>query len=112
MPQPEAVIQRVLLARINALPGVHLDRINVTVSRAGGRFIRSAPDGFPDSIGAARGTPLAVEYKSSTGVQSPAQRAWQAKWEAAGGLYLLARDIDQTLSELQARLPPAREEFP
>ena len=112
MSQPEAVIQRVLLARMNALPGVHLDRINVTVARTPGRFIRSAPDGFPDAIGCARGRALAVEFKSSTGVQSPSQRSWQARWEAAGGLYILARDIDQALSELQAAIPPSPEVFP
>lgn len=103
---PEAVIQRVLLARISALPGVHLDRINVVVARARGRPVRSAPDGFPDAIGCARGLALAVEFKSATGVQSPEQMEWQRRWEAAGGLYILASDIDRALAEVLNRIPP------
>ena len=104
MPLPESVVQRVSLARLCALPGVHLDRINVLVARRGGRAIRSAPDGFPDAVGAARGRALAVEFKRPGGRQSCAQTAWQAAWEAAGGIYLLVDDPDTAVVALLAAL--------
>ena len=70
-----------------------------------GRY-RPAPKssvGSADIIGIApemrelryRARPLAVEVKSAKGKQSPAQRAFQQKWEAAGGLYLLVRSVDE-----------------
>jgi hypothetical protein len=104
MPLPESVVQRVSLARLCALPGVHLDRINVLVARRGGRAIRSAPDGFPDAVGCARGRALAVEFKRPGGRQSCAQTAWQAAWESAGGIYLLVDDPDTAADQLLAAL--------
>ena len=46
-------------------------------------------------------TALAIECKSARGKQSPAQRAFQAKWEAAGGLYVLARSVDELRNGLR-----------
>ena len=38
--------------------------------------------------------PVAIEAKSSTGKQSPAQREWQAWWECCGFTYILARSVE------------------
>ena len=55
-------------------------------------------------MGAFRGRPLAVEVKCRETVakkyagkepRRPAQIAWQAAWEAAGGVYLLVQDVDE-----------------
>jgi hypothetical protein len=43
---------------------------------------------------------LAVECKSLTGRQSPAQLAFQAAVERAGGVYLLMRDLRELLAVL------------
>ncbi len=100
----ERDLLRVLHARLNALPGVHLDRVNVAMVRGPVRTFRSAPVGFPDLIGAAAGRALAVEAKSAAGRQRPEQAAWQRKWEAAGGVYVLARDPDSTIAAVQGLL--------
>jgi hypothetical protein len=111
MSLPEAVIQRVLIARLDALrrsgAPIVFDRINVTVARTVGRFVRSAPNGHPDLHGAVAGRAVAIEVKSKTGTQSPAQIAWQEAWEAAGGVYLISRDVDATIA-LILSMPGAR----
>jgi hypothetical protein len=45
---------------------------------------------------------LALEVKSATGRQSPAQKAYQARVEAIGGLYILARSVEDVRSALIA----------
>ena len=51
--------------------------------------------GFPHPL------PLAVEVKSAKGLQSPAQREFQRKWEAAGGIYLIARSVPELRAKLR-----------
>jgi hypothetical protein len=64
-----------------------------------GGFLRSADiNGVADIIGLLPGGRfLAVECKSDRGRQSPAQRTFQAMVEEAGGLYVLARGIDDLI---------------
>jgi hypothetical protein len=51
-------------------------------------------NGVADIIGLLpSGRFLAVECKSSRGRQSEAQRAFQAMVEGSGGLYIIARDL-------------------
>jgi hypothetical protein len=61
----------------------------------GGGFMRSTDiNGVADIIGLLpSGRFLAVECKSDRGRQSEAQRDFQAMVEGSGGLYLIARDI-------------------
>ncbi len=47
-------------------------------------------------------TPLAVEVKSQDGRQSVYQRQFQEEWERAGGLYVLARNVDDLGQALSA----------
>lgn len=103
-PLPEAVIQRVLLARLNAIPCCFFDRINTVVAQAGGRHVRSARSGTADILGCAEGIFVAIEVKSATGRQSTDQAEYQRKVEAAGGLYLIARDVDSTLAAVRAAM--------
>lgn len=100
----ESDIQRALLAQLNALPRVHVDRINVALARGPSRTFRTAPIGFPDLIGCAAGHPLAIECKSATGRQRPEQRRWQQRFEAAGGIYIIARDVAETVARVRELL--------
>jgi hypothetical protein len=101
MTPAERDVLRAIVAQVNALPRVHLDRVSVALVTRGPRSFRSAPVGFPDLIGCAAGRALAIEVKSATGRQRPEQRAWQKRWESAGGIYLLARDVDVTVAEVK-----------
>jgi hypothetical protein len=67
----------------------------------GGGFMRAADiNGVADIIGLLpSGRFLAVECKSSRGRQSEAQRDFQAMVEGSGGLYIIARDIQDLIRE-------------
>jgi hypothetical protein len=57
-------------------------------------------NGVADIIGLLPGGRfLAVECKSSRGRQSDAQRAFQLMVERSGGLYIIARDIEDLKRE-------------
>lgn len=43
---------------------------------------------------------LGLEFKTATGRQSPAQKAWQAAFEAAGNKYAIVRSIDEAITEI------------
>lgn len=58
-------------------------------------------DGAFPRCGTPNPHPIAVECKSACGRQSPAQREFQRKWEAAGGLYVLARSVDELRTALR-----------
>lgn len=97
MARPEAAERDRWLAAVGSLPGVLAYRVEVL---RGAQRQLSAPIGHADCIFVARGVVVAVEWKSATGRQSDGQRAWQRAWEAAGGVYLLARDAGQCCRDL------------
>lgn len=51
--------------------------------------------GAADWIGTARGRAIALELKTAKGSLSGAQKTWRAKWERAGGLFYLCRDMNE-----------------
>lgn len=102
---PEAVVQRVVRARLQAMaPEVFHDRINVMVASRGSAKIRSAKNGTADLLCCARGRFIAVELKSDRGTQSEDQRDYELDVVAAGGVYIIGRDPDQVLAEFRAAM--------
>ncbi len=110
---------------VGARPDFLLTRVNTGVyavpgkpGAAGGR-VRSAPNGFPDLIGTQLrrimyrhivnstfstyeedrwhyyGQAIAIETKAKRGEMSEAQLAWRAAFERVGGVYILARDVQE-----------------
>ena len=71
-----------------------------------GNHYRSKPkgpgyeDGQPDILACWQGKALAVECKATKGKQSKAQIDWQARWEKAGGIYILARSLAVLIEEM------------
>lgn len=88
-------------------------------------MIRSAPTGTPDILGIQRrtverrtvtnpggfnpverlgqhtyGQAIAIETKSTTGTQQREQADFQTAWESMGGIYILARSVDDVLAVL------------
>jgi hypothetical protein len=110
MSTPESAVLRSCLDYL-ALCGIAAWRINTMgtpLAHAPGKFRPAPAKGIADIIGivTVRGDgmqalPLAVECKSATGRQSPAQREFQAKWEQAGGLYLLVRSVEELREALR-----------
>ena len=101
----EAQIQTAILAAIGALPRVLAERSNTGCAvDARGRRVQFGVPGAPDIRVTAAGRSLAIEVKTATGRQSPEQRRWQAAFERAGGVYVLARDVQTAVAAVRQAL--------
>ena len=97
----EAATQAEILVIVTALPTAMFWRQNVGTARdAGGRVVRFGLPGTPDILGTYQGRAIGIEVKSATGRQRPEQKLWQAQFERAGGLYILARSVDDVRQAL------------
>lgn len=56
--------------------------------------------GIADLIGVYRGRAVAIEVKAGNNTQSDDQIAFQAAWERAGGIYILARRVEDVAAGL------------
>jgi hypothetical protein len=80
------------------------NRIDVMATGRGGnmRRVQAGIDGQGDLSGiiGPTGTRLEIEVKAGNDRQSDKQRAFQAMIERAGGVYLIARDLEQCIRDL------------
>ena len=69
------------------------------------RFVRFGTPGAPDIMGilppADGGRFLGIECKVGKNKQTPAQHAWAFQCERSGGLYVLARSVDDVHDALK-----------
>lgn len=106
----EAVLQKLILARVNALDGVRLWRANtgMAYSSGSGRMVRFGQPGQADLSGILRGgRRLEVEVKGPSGRVSDEQEAFGARITELGGLYIVARTLEDALNPIQAYLANA-----
>lgn len=100
----EAVIQQDIRLALGQRQDIMMFRINVGKFRpldGGARVIQSAPEGTPDLLGViAPGQAFAIEVKTEKGKQRPAQAVWQSAWEKRGGIYILARSVEDVYKGL------------
>lgn len=98
----ETPVMRAVLVAITALPGVMAWRNQTGAGRTpDGRWITFGLKGSADIIGACRGRAIAIETKRPRGGKwEDQQRRFASAWEAAGGLYILARSVDDALAAL------------
>ncbi len=95
----EALLQQQIRLTLGQRDDVMLFRINVGKFRPldghQQRVIQSAPEGTPDLLGVMTpGRAIAIEVKAPKGRQRDAQVAFQKAWEARGGIYVLAKSIE------------------
>ena len=102
MGKAENAVTRVILAYLR-MHGALLVRVQSGTIRSGQYFIHGAEPGTADLIGVYRGRAIAIEVKTKTGRMQKSQVEWSERWKAAGGIYLVARDIHdvQGLHELR-----------
>ena len=104
----EAVIQQNIRLALGQRDDIMMFRINVGKFRpleGGARVIQSAPEGTPDLLGViSPGRAFAIEVKTEKGRQRTAQVAWQNAWEKRGGIYILARSIEDVYRGLDIEL--------
>jgi hypothetical protein len=100
----EAAIQQEIRLALGQRQDIMMFRINVGKFRpidGGARVIQSAPEGTPDLLGVITpGRAFAIEVKTEKGKQRLAQAAWQSAWEKRGGIYILARSVEDVYKGL------------
>ena len=91
----EKQLQNAILREFGTRSDVRLWRANIGAARIGRRFIRFGVPGQADLTGILPGgRRLEIEVKSVTGHQTPDQRSFQTMIERFGGLYVLARSVE------------------
>ena len=75
-------------------------RRNVGAIKIADRYVEFGIAGQADIAGILGGDAYEIEIKSATGRQSPAQKRWQSAVERAGGVYILARSVEDCLSKM------------
>jgi len=96
MKTPESAVLRACLDYLR-LRGHFVFRVNGgAFETARGGYVRCTDiSGVADIIGVTKnGKALAVECKSKTGKQAATQKAFETAWTERGGVYVLARSID------------------
>jgi hypothetical protein len=101
----ESEIQHAILLRWGSHPRMRLARTNTGAAKVKGRFVRFGIPGQPDIQGliSPSGRYIGIEVKTKTGKQSDAQKTFQRVVESLGGIFILARsveDVDRALAEL------------
>lgn len=97
----ESTIQRRIVAYLEKRPDVFLWRHGTGAARFGDRRVSFGLVGSADLIGLQRGGRfVAIEVKTAVGRQSEHQAKYQRRIEALGGLYVLARSVDDVVRAL------------
>lgn len=97
----ESDIQSAILIYVTSLPGSFGFRMNTGAVQDGNRFIRYGLPGQPDIFLILNGRFIGIEVKTKTGRQSEAQKNWQRNCEHAGGIYILARSVEDVIERLR-----------
>ena len=93
----EKDIQRTILEYL-ALKGIFHYRQNTGAFKdTQGHLYRFGATGSPDIVCVHRGRYVGIEVKGEKGKQSPAQEQFQENLERAGGMYILARSLDDVI---------------
>ena len=71
----------------------------------GSRYVPgTGRNGTPDCSGVWKGKPIGIEVKIGADRMSEAQKEYQKDFEAAGGIYIIARTFVQFVNDLNSRL--------
>lgn len=95
-----------LLVRIPQEFNARVWRVNVISQKVGDRFIRAGIKGMADISGIAGpgGRRLEIEVKAGRDRLRPEQASWGQMIERHGGIFIVARGVDQAIGELRHRL--------
>jgi hypothetical protein len=102
--KPADVLTNELRVALSAKYGrdAFLQRVNVIAMATTTRgMVRSCQPGTADLLGVVKCYAVAIEVKAGKDRQRESQRNFQECWERAGGIYLICRDVEETLKQLQ-----------
>ena len=63
-------------------------------------MVRSCQPGTADLLGVVMGYAVAIEVKAGKDRQRESQKNFQECWERAGGVYLICRNVEETMEAL------------
>lgn len=103
------LISHLLIRVPQAFPTARVWRLNNgAFYNPAGRLIRVGPKGLPDVDGwigiDGRAVRLAIEVKVGRDKMSPEQESFKNALNAAGGIYVIARTVEDCIAALQARV--------
>ena len=97
----EKIIQNEILRAFGTRPGLRIWRANTGVAKIGRRVVRFGIPGQADITGILpNGLRVEIEVKSADGRQSPEQRAYETMIRKFGGVYVLARSVQDVREAL------------
>ncbi len=97
----EAVLQRLIIARVNAIPGCFCWRQNTGAFRTKNGFVHFGLVGQADISGVLRGgRRLEIECKSESGRLTDEQKEFQRKITELGGLHIVARCLEDAINPI------------
>lgn len=104
--EAHSTLKRRILLELGARSDCRVWNSNTGAAQTpGGRMVRFNVPGAADISGIIRGGKrLEVEVKTGTGAPSLAQKRFRAMIEAMGGLYVLARSIEDATSAVERDL--------
>ena len=99
----EREILHAILGVVGAREDCRVWRNSVGAAKSrGGRFVQFGLPGSADILGIARGGRfIAIEVKSDRGQLSPEQRAFKAMVERFGGIYVVARCVEDAVRAVE-----------
>ena len=100
-PRTESDIQALILIYLTFLPDTYAQRQNTGAAHDGRRLVRYGVPGQGDILCCMRGRFIEVEVKTKTGRQSDAQKLRERNITKAGGIYILARSVDDVKDRLR-----------
>lgn len=107
----EKQIQNLILLTFGTRHDMRLWRANVGVARMGKRVVRFGVPGQADLSGILPGgIRLEIEVKTNSGQQTPQQKNYQRIIERFGGVYVLARCVDDVWNAIGRYLGVATED--
>lgn len=92
----ESDIQRVILDYLK-VQRCFFWRNNVGGAKYGDRFVRFGEKGSPDIFVVDAGRIYGIEVKADKGQQNPNQKAWAENFQKYGGIYIIARSLEDVL---------------
>lgn len=104
MPQPEGKIQLAILKYLQSHSVYCWRNANLTPQR-NGRYLYNPQhkSGLGDIICVIKGIHTEIEVKTKTGRQSHVQRIHQQRLEDEGGVYILARSVEDVEKKLELK---------
>jgi len=106
MTETEKEIQNAIIRAFGtrANSGMRVRRNNTGVAKFGKRFVKFGMPGQADLTLFVNGRQIEIEVESPGGRQSENQKKYQRMVEATGGIYILARSVQDVRNQLKGIL--------